>query len=228
MRKKIMFRSGWSRKGMMFFEKIVRGCLIFPILLSISCTSLNIASREGQTRETLGETEKHQSFSLPKCKPLSENVYVVQAGAFKHISYAQALRNTLEEKGYESYITVSGFTEEKRIFRVLMGRFSDRKQAQSLSEEVRKKTNLDVVVALKPPKDKFVIQAGCFKEMADAKALRKKLADKGHNAYITFSGTGNDKQHNVLLDEFLDREEAEKVAAEIRQKENIQVFVNTM
>jgi cell division septation protein DedD len=228
MHKKISFRFRWYQKMMTILEKLSKGALIFPMLFCISCASYNIASREGKTIEALGGPEKGQSSPSQQCKPISEGFYVVQAGAFNHISYAQALRKKLEEKGYESYITVSGFNEEKRIFRVLIGRFTDRKQAQTLSEEIKKKTNLDVIVALKPLKDKFVVQAGCFKEMAEAKALRKQLADNGHNAYITFSGTGNDKQYNVLLGEFLDRAEAEKVTEEIRQKENIHVFVNTI
>jgi cell division septation protein DedD len=228
MHKEISFRIRCVRKIMTMLARLSKGALIFPVLFCISCTSLNIASREGKTLEASGRPEKSQSVPSQLCKPLSEGFYVVQAGAFNHISYAQALRKKLEEKGYESYITVSGFSEEKRIFRVLIGRFTDRQQAQALSEEIKKKTNLDVIVALKPLKDKFVVQAGCFKGMAEAKALRKKLADNGHNAYITFTGTGNDKQYNVLLGEFLDRTEAEKMSEEVSQKEHIHVFVNTI
>ena len=224
MSKNFRFLFGWNRSLRMFLVNTSRGVLVFPLFVCISCASLNVASREGQATGP----EKQQSSSNRQCKPLSEGLYVVQAGAFKHITYAQTLRNTLEENGYKSYITVSGFEEDKRIFRVLLGKFTDRKHAQSLSEEVRKKTNLDVIVALKPPKDKFVVQAGCFTDMGEARALRKKLADNGHNAYITFSGTGSDKQHNVLLGEYLDRAEAERVSEEIRQKENIPVFVNTL
>lgn len=228
MHKEISFQIRWYQNMMTILERLSKGALIFPILFCISCTSFNIASREGKTIEASGGPEKVQSVPSKPCKPLSDGFYVVQAGAFNHIANAQALRKKLEEKGYESYITVSGFSEEKRIFRVLIGRFTDRKQAQTLSEEIKKKTNLDVIVALKPLKDKFVVQAGCFKEMAEAKTLRKKLADNGLNAYITFSGTGNDKQYNVLLGEFLDRTEAEKMAGEISQKEHIHVFVNTI
>jgi cell division septation protein DedD len=226
--KKVGFLCLWARNVPPILKKLSRGALIFPILLCISCASYNIASREGRTAETLNDPKQGPSFPSPQCKPISEGLYVVQAGAFKYISYAQAMREKLEDKGYGSYITVSGFDEEKRIFRVLIGRFTNVKQAQRLAKEIRVKENLDVIVALKPPRDKFVVQAGCFTEMAQAKELRKKLADYGHNAYITLSVKGIDKQYNVLLGEFLNRAEAERVSEEIGKKENIQVFVNTI
>ncbi len=209
-------------------EKMVRGIGIIPVLLCISCASYTIASRDTVTAPMSTNPERGQAVSSYQCKPLSEGLYVVQAGAFKHISYAQAMRKKLEDRGYGSYITVSGFDEEKRMFRVLIGRFADVTQAQRLAREIREQENLDVIVAPKPPRDTFVVQAGCFSEMAQATALRKKLADYGHNAYITLSQAGKEKQFNVLLGEFLNRAEAEKVSEEIRKKENIQVFVNTM
>jgi cell division septation protein DedD len=226
--KKKSFRFSWIRDLIVIDKNISGGCLIFALLVCMSCTTLNTSTHDDQTAKALAEPAKHGLSLPPECRPLSENVYVVQAGAFKHIAYAQALRNTLEKNGYEGYITVSGFDEDKRIFRVLIGQFNDMRHAQGLSEEIKKKMNLDVIVELKPPKDKFVVQAGCFKEMSEARALRQKLADNGHNAYITFSGTGGNKQYNVLLGEFLNQAEAEKVTEEIRKKEIIQVFVNIL
>lgn len=218
----------WYQKIIMVLKRLSKGCVIFSLLLCISCSSYPVASHEGITSQSLTDPKDSQSSPSPQCTPQSAGVYVVQAGAFTHISYAQALRNNLEDKGYKSYITVSGLNDEKRIFRVLVGSFMDRKDAQSLAEEMKKKENLEVIVALKPPKDKFVVQAGCFSEMTPAKALTKKLADDGYNAYITLSGTGKDRRYNVLLGEFLDRSEAEQLSEEIRKKEDIQVFVNTI
>jgi cell division septation protein DedD len=228
MHKEISCRFLWYQKIVGILKKLFKGYVIFPILLCISCTSYHVASHEGRTGQSLIDPKESSSSPSLQCKPQSEGLYVVQAGAFTNISNAQALRKNLEDKGYKSYITVSGFNVDKRIFRVLVGKFPDRKQAQSLSEEIKKKENLQVIVALKPPKDKFVVQAGCFPEMTPAKALRKKLADDGYNAYITLSGTGKDKRYNVLLGEFLDRAEAEKLSEEIKKKEDIQVFVNTI
>jgi len=228
MRKEISCRFLWYQKIIAILKKLSKGYVIFPILLCISCTSYHVASHEGSTGQPLIDPKESSSSPFLQCKPQSEGLYVVQAGAFTNMSNAQALRKNLEDKGYESYITVSGFDVDKRIFRVLVGKFPDRKQAQSLSEEMKKEDNLEVIVALKPPKDKFVVQAGCFLEMTLAKALRKKLADDGYNAYITLSGTGKDKRYNVLLGEFLDRAEAEQLSEEIKKKEDIQVFVNTI
>jgi cell division septation protein DedD len=228
MRIKMAVRFLWHQKITEVIGRLPGAALVFPMLLCISCASYPVAPHEGRIAGALDKPDQSRVSSSLPCKPLSEGLYVVQAGAFKNIAYAQTLRKNLEDKGYESYITVSGFDEQKRIFRVLVGRFADMKQAQLFSEEMRKKGNPDVIVAMKPPKDKFVVQAGCFSEMAQAKALRKKLEDYGYNAYITHSGAGKDKQYNVLLGEFLDRAEAERVSGQIREKEKIQVFVNTI
>jgi len=218
----------WYQKIIMVLERLSKGCGIFSLLLCLSCSSYPVASHEGRTSQSLTNPKDNQASPSPQCIPQSTGVYVVQAGAFTHISYAQALRKDLEDKGYESYITVSGFNDDKRIFRVLVGSFMEREDAQRLAEEMKKKENLGVIVASKPPKDKFVVQAGCFSEMTPAKALTKKLADDGYNAYITLSGTGKERRYNVLLGEFLDRAEAEQLSEEIRKKEDIQVFFNTI
>ncbi len=202
--------------------------LIMPVLFCISCSSYRVASRDSQAINALSESQGKQATAAQPCKPISEGLYVVQAGAFKTLSYAQELRNSLDKKGYESYITVSGLSEEKRIFRVLIGRFLDRSQAQTLAEEIRKKEGREVIVAAKPPRDKYVVQVGCYANMEEARMQRKKLADYGYNPYITQSVSGNEKQYNVLLGEYLDRVEAEKACREISEKANIPVFVNTM
>lgn len=210
-------------------ENIIRACFVSVLFFCISCASLNFSSGEEKTIKASGKPAQEGLSLPPQCSRLiSAGVYVVQAGAFKHILNAQALRNSLDESGYGGFITVSGLDEDKRIFRVLIGQFNDVKAAQMLSEEIKARMKIDVFVELKPPKDKFVVQAGCFKEMAEARACRQALADKGHNAYIILSGTGTDKQYNVLLGEYLDKAEAERVSEEIRQKENIAVFVNVI
>jgi cell division septation protein DedD len=229
--KEVSFRCIGYQYIVTILSTLWKGCLVFFLLLEVSCASHRLTSHEGQAVRSLSNPKENQTAAkkFPQCKPLSEGLYVVQAGAFKNISYAQSLRKNLEEKGYDAYITVSGFQEDKRIFRVLVGRFMDKQQAENLSAQIKRTDNLEVIVALKPPKDKFVVQAGCFTEMSSAKALRKKLADKGYNAYITLSGTGNDnKTHNVLVGEFLDREAAENLSEEIRKKENIQACVTTI
>ncbi len=205
-----------------------RWALIFLVLFCVSCSSYSVASRKGQPNESLNNPDNGTSSPGQRCKPLSEGLFVVQAGAFKNISYAKATRKRLEDAGYESYMTVSGFSEDQRIFRVLVGRFTDGKKAQKLAEEIKMKGNAEVIVAMKPPKDKYVAQAGCYSNMEEAIVQRKRLADRGFNAYITLSPSEGGKQFNVLIGEYLGRAEAEKACREIGEKTNIEIFVNTI
>lgn len=215
-------------KNTLFFTGFFRIAVILSLLACISCTAYHVAPRETQTMGASNESREKQAALPHQCQPIVEGLYVVQAGAFKMLSYAQNLRNALDKKGYSSYITVSGSSEDARIFRVLVGRFVERKQAQSLADEIRKKENIEVIVAVKPPREKYVVQAGCYANMEDARANRKKLADYGYNPYITQSISGSDRLYNVLLGEYLDRMEAEKACREIREKTNIPAFVNTL
>lgn len=207
------------------FCLIVLFCLLG---LCSACVSYRTVHHEGRLKESLDHQAGESTSLEDRCPPLSQGVYVVQAGVFKMIANAQALRKRLEERGYPSSLAVSGFEEEKRVFRVLVGRFADMKEAQRFAEDIKTREKIDAIAIVKPPRDTYVVQAGCFREISAAKALRKMIADRGHNAYIVLSGMGSHARYNVVLGEFLDREEAEKASREISEKEHIDVFVNTL
>ena len=65
--------------------------------------------------------------------------YSVQLGAYKNEAYAQALVTELREKGYEA-ITQPGVTKDKSpIYRVLVGKYEDRKAAEKLARQIQSK-----------------------------------------------------------------------------------------
>jgi cell division septation protein DedD len=201
-------------------------CFILFIMLAFSCTSDRIVHSERTA--ALPDTAQASIHDPRECQQLSENVFVVQAGAFTHVSNAQALRKKYEGKGYNAYITLSGTEENKRLYRVCIGRFIDRKKAEIFAQEIKKTENLPAIVTLKPPQDKFVVQAGCFTSMNEAQILREKLSAKGFNPYIIMTESGTDKKRFiVLIGEFIHKEQAEKLADEIRKKTTVQVFVNS-
>ncbi|GEM_PF-7134491 len=192
-----------------------------------SCVSLHV-SEGGASGALVGDGRSERASQAHLCGPLSEGLFVVQAGAFRKMSHAQALRKKLEGKGYKSYITISGAREEDNILRVLVGRYTDRSEAMHVADEIRQKHAVDVIVTAKPPKGKFVVQAGCYATMNEAVEMRESLAARGFNAYIALSTSGNQKKYNVLLGEFLEREAAEDAARDVGQKTRVPVFVNTM
>jgi len=84
---------------------------------------------------------------MNKIKPVSKkttnsttgvNYYTIQVGAFSRIDNAKRLINKLKESGYQAYL--DEVTSAKAIvFKVKVGRFSQRKQAESLGKELSHK-----------------------------------------------------------------------------------------
>ena len=194
--------------------------LLFSVLLITSCTSFRVAQREG---EILSAPEESPQLAT---KQFSEGIYVVQAGVFNNITYAQAIKKKLEDKGYNAYISLSGSHKGEIVYKVYIGRFIEKAQAENISEKIKKTDNLDAFVTLKPPRGKFAVQTGAFTNVAQAQALREKLGDEGYNAYIKLSVSDkNEKLYKVLIGEFLDREPAERLSEEIKKKMNLQAFI---
>jgi cell division septation protein DedD len=201
--------------------------LMIFLFLSVSCVSYQVAPR-GAASDENGDSYPEKDETVA-CQKLSEGVYIVQAGVFRNISYAQNLRKKLEGQGYVSYIILSGTNENQKLYRVGIGNFLDKKQAEEVTRDIKNKTNIGAIVTVKPPKDKFVVQAGCFRDMTEAQDLMKQLHEKGYNAYIKLTRTSRKKNFFVvLIGEFLDQATAEKFSEKIKRQENLKVFVNTI
>lgn len=215
------------RPVLFFIQYLIVIVLIF---FSVSCASYQVVQRESRIFDPSDESGNiyEEKDDQKPCQKLSEGVFIVQAGAFHNISYAQDLRKRLEGEGYASYIILSGFNGEEKLYRVGIGNFLDKKHADEVARDIKNKTNIEAIVALKPPKDKYVVQAGCFTEMTDAQELMKKLKEKGYNAYIKLSRPIGYKNlyYFVLIGEFLDKATAKKLSEEIKSRENLPVFVN--
>ncbi len=72
----------------------------------------------------------------------------------------------------------------------------------------------------------YSVQLGVFRNEANANALTKKFAGKGYDAFIVKS-TDKDKRtlYRVLIGKSGDRKESAKLAAEVRDKENIKAVI---
>ena len=80
-------------------------------------------------------------------KPLSPT-YTVQVGVFSNIVYARSLQNRLNKKGYHCYISTQNSDKESRLYKVWIGKFSDRKKAASLSEKITRTEHIPTFVTL--------------------------------------------------------------------------------
>lgn len=98
-----------------------------------------------EEKEEIKEVTKEEL--LQPRKP-SETIFAVQVGAFRNASYAKALVTKLYEKGYEAYITSSVTKEGEKLYKVCVGKFSDRVRAKTLSEKIRNSEDIETFVTL--------------------------------------------------------------------------------
>lgn len=80
-----------------------------------------------------------------------------------------------------------------------------------------------------PSRTVYTVQVGAFKDYSNADALKTRLIKRGYNAYVTFVGSESKerifKLCKVLIGEFKDMENAERISIEIEKVEGLQAFV---
>jgi cell division septation protein DedD len=74
-----------------------------------------------------------KSASQPPRKPF----HSVQLGAFKNEDKAQALAKKFREKGYDAFTHFGAVKDSSPIYRVLVGKYDERKAAQRLAQEIQ-------------------------------------------------------------------------------------------
>jgi len=96
------------------------------------------------TKETKQTTETKETK-----KTLKTRKYTVQTGAFKDISDANALKSRLDKKGYKTYIAPTETKIHKKLYKVMVGDFVTRKEAEVLSIKIKKAEGLKTFVTFK-------------------------------------------------------------------------------
>jgi cell division septation protein DedD len=81
--------------------------------------------------------EKNLQRPAPPQGPLAA-AYTVQVGAFANITHARSLKKELYKKGYPAYISSSNANGQDRLYKVSVGKFSNRKKAESVSDKLTK------------------------------------------------------------------------------------------
>ncbi len=96
------------------------------------------------TKETKQTTETKETK-----KTLKTRKYTVQTGAFKDISDANTLKSRLDKKGYKTYIAPTETKTHKKLYKVMVGDFVTRKEAEVLSIKIKKADGLKTFVTFK-------------------------------------------------------------------------------
>ncbi len=103
-----------------------------------------------QTQETQSSKETRETEETKKTKETPKpRKYTVQACAFKNVSDANILKERLDKKGYKTYITLSGTKNHKKLYKVRIGDFATRKEAEILSIKIKKSEGLNTFVTFK-------------------------------------------------------------------------------
>lgn len=87
--------------------------------------------------QSSGPTTEHH----PASSKSSQASYTVQVSALKNMGEASNLKSRLEGKGYKSYITTYE-TKNAKWFRVRVGQFNTREEAEAVAEKLKAKENL--------------------------------------------------------------------------------------
>ena len=82
----------------------------------------------------------------PAVKPPVGEVYSVQIGVFKSETNAAALSKKYKEKGYDAFTHKSTIKNKGSVYRVLIGKFGNRREAVKLADTVRDKEKVATII----------------------------------------------------------------------------------
>jgi hypothetical protein len=94
------------------------------------------------------DIEKGTEPESTHSREYSKQMFTVQVGAFSDAYYAKSLRIRLSRKGYYAYTTISPLEKKGRLYKVWVGKFSDRGKAEILSEKIKKTEGLQTFVTI--------------------------------------------------------------------------------
>jgi len=76
-------------------------------------------------------------------------VFTVQAGAFRDATRAQSLKAMLHKKGYVTSIVSSKSKEGETLYKVFVGSFREKKEAENISREIGKQEGIQAFATVK-------------------------------------------------------------------------------
>jgi len=76
--------------------------------------------------------------------------YAIQIGAFKNSADAKTLKAKFDKKGYKTFILTAKTKSHEKLYKVLVGEFSKREEAELQSVKIKKLEGMQTFVLLKP------------------------------------------------------------------------------
>ena len=108
-----------------------------------------VPSEVESVQKTTEKTNKEAIMNPQLPQKLPKIVYTVQVGAFKDTPDAESLKVKLDKKGFKAYVIVSKSKKDERLYRVWVGEFATRKEAEILALKIKKTEGLQAFVTFK-------------------------------------------------------------------------------
>ena len=101
----------------------------------IQASQENPGTRQAQETKIVQKTQ--ETFKAAKTRK-----YTVQVEAFKNSSTADALKEKLNKKGYKASVISVKTKKKENLFKVIVGEFNNRKEAEVMSVKLKRAENL--------------------------------------------------------------------------------------
>lgn len=104
------------------------------------------AAAKPEAKATMPKPEPKAATTKPDVKPFAKGMYSAQMGAFKSEKNADALATKYKEKGYEAFIYKTGTKDTELFYRVLVGKFKDKKEALQMVKSISAKEGVQAIL----------------------------------------------------------------------------------
>jgi cell division septation protein DedD len=105
-----------------------------------------VAAATQDVKAAAPKPESKASATKPESKPSAKGMYSAQIGAFKSEKNADSLAAKYKEKGYEAFVYRTGTKDAELFYRVLVGKFKDKKEALQMVKSVSAKEGAKAVL----------------------------------------------------------------------------------
>jgi len=110
------------------------------------------AEKKSESRKPRPANQPSQTHRAPQTQGTRKSprpAFTVQAGAFRDATRAQSLKTMLHKKGYVTSIVSSKSNGGETLYKVFVGSFKEKKEAENISREIGKKEGIQAFVRVK-------------------------------------------------------------------------------
>lgn len=104
------------------------------------------AAATPEAKTTVSKPESKTAATKPDTRPFGKGMYSAQMGAFKSEKNAEALAIKYKERGYEAFVYKTGTKDAELLYRVLIGKFNDRKEALQMVKGISAKEGVQAIL----------------------------------------------------------------------------------